>query len=128
MRSLILLAALPLLAACATPREQCLVSATRELTLIDSLIAETQGNLQRGYAVDRQYYTGTRLDLCVGNGYYRGLGWTYCTVPDTRVVDRPVTIDRSVEQQKLRDLRQVRARAEREARTRLEQCNATYPP
>ncbi|RYH08238.1 hypothetical protein [Tropicimonas sp. IMCC6043] len=127
MGRLILLLTLPLLAACATPRQTCLVAATRDLATVDQLIAETEANLQRGYAIEPEYYTGSQVGLCVGNGLYTGLGWTYCTVPQTRVRARPVTIDRTVEQQKLRDLKKVRVRAEREARTKLESCDATYP-
>ena len=42
------------LAACATPREQCIGQATRDLRVLNSLIAETQGNLARGYAIEEQ--------------------------------------------------------------------------
>ena len=34
------------LAACATPRQQCLDTAQRDLVVVDSLIAETRGNLE----------------------------------------------------------------------------------
>lgn len=45
------LAALGLLAACATPQEQCIARETRELRIVESLLAETEANLRRGYAL-----------------------------------------------------------------------------
>ncbi len=46
------LASLALLAACGTPQEQCISRATRDLRTVEALIAETQGNLDRGYALE----------------------------------------------------------------------------
>lgn len=49
-RNLILLAPLALLAACGTPQEQCIRGNTSELRTLTRLLAETEGNLSRGYA------------------------------------------------------------------------------
>ena len=43
---------LVLLAACGTPQEQCIRYNTRDLRTVDRLIAETEGNLDRGYAIE----------------------------------------------------------------------------
>ena len=37
------------LAACGTPQEQCIGAATRDMQVVNRLIAEVQGNLARGY-------------------------------------------------------------------------------
>ncbi len=126
MKRMIPLLLLPLLAACATPRESCVSAAQKELVTIDRLILETRANLQRGYAIDREYYTSSRVDLCVGSRRH-GFGWNYCSVPTTRVRERPVTIDRAAEQRKLSELQQARKRAAQEAQNKLAYCNAKYP-
>lgn len=115
-----------LLAACATPRQACLSDATRDVATIDTLIAETQANLQRGYAIERELYTGTGIDLCLGSWRNR-VGMSYCTVPETRVSTRPVTIDTATEKRKLHELQQARKRAENTARNKLASCEARYP-
>jgi hypothetical protein len=51
MRPVLPLAALGLLAACATPQEQCIARDTRELRIVEQLLAETEANLRRGYAL-----------------------------------------------------------------------------
>ncbi|MBD3765401.1 MAG: hypothetical protein IE927_11935, partial [Rhodobacterales bacterium] len=42
------------LAACGTPREQCIARETRDLRTVDRLIAETEENLRRGYALEER--------------------------------------------------------------------------
>ena len=126
MKWLIPLVALLALAACATPREACLSSARKEIATLDRLIAETRANLDRGYALEREYYTTTRVTYC-GGSRRRGLAWNYCTVPDTRVRVEPVAIDRTTEQRKLRELLQSRKRAENKARQQIAYCDAKAP-
>lgn len=132
MNRLILLALLPILAACSTPRESCLRAASRDLVVVDRLIAQVQGNLARGYAVDREPYVTSTVDLCVGNRGYRGIygggvGFSYCSRPVTRYRANPVAIDRQTEERKLRELKQTRARLEKQVNANLEACNARYP-
>ena len=50
---LILIPLVLLLAGCATPKENCIKSANKDLAVVDRLIAETQANLTRGYARGR---------------------------------------------------------------------------
>lgn len=132
MIRLILLLALPLaVGACSTPRDTCLKSASRDIAVVDRLIAETQANLARGYGVKREPYTSTSLNMCYGGGRYRygapGIGLSYCATPTTRYRNRPVAIDRAAEQRKLTELRQTRSRLVAETNQRLEQCNRLYP-
>ncbi|SDL27673.1 hypothetical protein [Aliiruegeria lutimaris] len=120
------LIALLALAGCATPRESCLSTAQRELATIDKLIAETQANLARGYALQREYYTTSRVTMCAGSRR-NSLAWNYCTVPETRVREEPVAIDRATEERKLRELKQTRKQAEAEAQQKIAYCEAKFP-
>lgn len=132
MRNLILLLALPALLACAPTRQTCLRAATQDVAVVDRLILETQQNLARGYALDREAYVTNSVDLCLGSnrvgfGTGVGVGWSYCNTPTTRYRERPVAIDRAAEQRKLRELQQTRARLIKESEAALEQCNLRYP-
>ncbi|NNE51896.1 MAG: hypothetical protein HKN30_05780, partial [Sulfitobacter sp.] len=53
-----------LLAACATPREQCINRATAELRATRIALAEARDNVARGYAVFRQRVPYTVYDTC----------------------------------------------------------------
>ena len=126
---LLILAPLLLLAGCATPRQACLSTASRDVATIDRLILETRTNLDRGFAVDRELYTGTRVDLCMGGGggrHRHNVGWSYCMVPETRVVATPVAIDTTVEKRKLAELLEARKRAEKTAVERIGYCDMRY--
>lgn len=62
----ILLALLPVLvvAGCGTPQERCIGKATREYRTVQSLLAEVEGNLARGYAWEERSVTRTTFDTC----------------------------------------------------------------
>lgn len=63
--TLALFLALPLtLAACATPQERCISRNTSEYRTVNSLLAEVEGNLARGYAWDERQVTRQRLTQC----------------------------------------------------------------
>lgn len=118
------------LAACGTPQEQCINRNTRDLRTVDRLIAETEGNLARGYA----YETVT-----VYEDY-----WTYCPVPrpvegqpappprlcfDERPVTekRPKAIDLNEEARKLASLKEKRKSLALQAEKVIAACKAQYP-
>lgn len=123
------LAALALLAACGTPQEQCVNRNTRDLRTVDRLIAETEGNLKRGYA----YETVT-----VTEDY-----WDYCPQPPLPDAPPPkprlclqeretterraVAIDLDAEQRKLAGLKAKRVDLARQAEPFIAQCKAEYP-
>lgn len=50
-RSSVILLSMAALAACSTPREQCIRQANAQLATLDRLIAQTQGNINRGYGI-----------------------------------------------------------------------------
>jgi hypothetical protein len=122
---LAMLLALCALASCATSREACLRAATAELATLDRLIAETEANLARGYAIAREPYTTTTLEFCVGTGRLGGafdVGLRYCPDVETRYRDRPVAIDPAAERRKLAQLRARRAAEAERAAARQAAC------
>ncbi len=119
MRAILFLPLLALLvAACASPRERCLRAAVSELRVIDALIAETQGNLDRGYAIDSQVETRTVLELCA---------WPreevlFCTRQEPVTRERPRAIDVAAEERKLADLQERRRAEARRAQAAIDAC------
>lgn len=118
------------LAACGTPQEQCINRNTRDLRTVDRLIAETEGNLARGYAFET---------VTVYEDY-----WAYCPQPpvaegqpappprlclDERPVTerRPKAIDLNDEARKLASLKEKRASLARQAEKVIAGCKAQYP-
>ena len=125
----LLLPALIMLNACGTPQQQCINSGTRDLRVVDRLIAEAEGNLARGYA----YETVTVYETV----------WVNCTpypseavpnpaprscferVPETS--RRPVAIDLAAEQSKLAGLQAKRKSQLRAAAAVVAECKALHP-
>lgn len=132
MRRAIPLVLLLLLSACASPRASCLANATRDVAVLDSLIAQIEGNLARGYAIRQEPYVTSGLDLCIGNAGPWGwggpgpVGWNYCNQVETRYRAIPVPIDRADQQRKLNELKQTRAAKAREATAAAARCDALY--
>lgn len=125
----ILFPALLLLTACGTPQEQCINGGTRDLRVMDRLIKESEGNVQRGYAWEE--ITVLRKS------------WVKCTPkpteanptpePERCLVDvpeterRPVAIDLNAEMAKLASLKAKRAQQLKAAEGLIAQCKAKYP-
>ena len=122
--------ALATLVACGTPQEQCISRNTRDLRTVDRLIAESEGNLARGYAFET---------VTVYEDY-----WTTCERPkpaegqpappprlclDERPVteQRPKAIDLDAEAQKLAGLKAKRRDLARQAEKVIAACKAQYP-
>jgi hypothetical protein len=121
---------LALLAACGTPQEQCISYNTRDLRTVDRLIAEAEGNLERGYAYET---------ITVYEDY-----WAWCPqpkppegqpAPPPRMCldERPVTeqrakaIDLNAEARKLDSLKVKRKELAKRAEAVIAQCKAEYP-
>jgi hypothetical protein len=122
--------ALLLLSACGTPQEQCINRNTRDLRTVERLIAETQGNLDRGYAYE-QITISTPT-------------WVYCDAPRVpegevqppprlclddveETITRPKAIDLADEARKLEGLQAKRRQLARAAEPVIAQCKAAYP-
>lgn len=124
-----------LLAACGTPQDRCISGVTRDLRVVDGLIADTEATLARGYAVVNQ-----TIHVPV---------WNYCTPPvlvrprdgsapvlvpgrmcldnEPRTVRRPVAIDPAAERRKLAGLQDQRRKLVARAEPAIAQCRALHP-
>ncbi|AMY71975.1 hypothetical protein [Frigidibacter mobilis] len=126
--------ALPLLlAACGTPQERCIGTATRDLRTLNGLIEETQANLSRGFAYEEYTVTRSRWVQCRSapirdsNGNLRP-GPTYMCLDDyTDTVRRPVSIDLAEERRKLDGMLEKKRELNRVAAAQIESCKAQFP-
>lgn len=127
----LLIACLALLAACATPQEACVNSALRELRVIDRLLAEVRGNLDRGYALEERTAWRRSWELCdppvaaTEDSPAKPARWCWVREPYT-VTDR-VAIDPVAERRKLDGLIERRAAEARRAAAAVAECRALYP-
>ncbi|MCB2134912.1 MAG: hypothetical protein KDE08_03040 [Rhodobacteraceae bacterium] len=118
-----------LLAACGTPQENCIRTATKELRTMDALVAETEANIARGYSYEEEQvirHTWVRCDrdfLSPGVPAPRRM----CLEPVARVVKRPVAIDPQAEEGKLAGLKSRQKALESEARAAIAACRSRYP-
>lgn len=125
--------ALPILAfltACGTPQEQCISYDTRDLRVVERLIAEVEGNLERGYAIEtvtltREYWTFCHPGPSIEGERTRSP--ERCLIDREYEVERPKAIDLAAEAQKLEGLRQKRTELARKAEAVIDQCQAKYP-
>lgn len=138
MRRLALLSALALLAACGTPQERCIARETRDLRILDRLIAETRADIARGYAIETYTISVSYWDTC-----YRPAANQPPPAPGTQprpVLDpypclesrdvtrtRPKAIDLDAERAKLASMERKRADLARAAEASIAQCRALYP-
>jgi len=107
-----------LLAACATPEQRCAGPAVTDLRIVNGLIAETQGNIARGFAMQREPVVRQRLLPCgPGDGPF-----TFCLYDEAMMTERPVAIDRATERAKLATLFERRAELQETIRARLVAC------
>jgi hypothetical protein len=120
-----------MLVACGTPQEQCIARETRDLRVVNRLIAETEGNLARGYAFEEFTTFRTEYVQC---GFLPDDG-DPATEPRARLCldrvpetdRRPVAIDLRAEQQKLDSLLAKRRDLELRATDVVAACKAAYP-
>jgi hypothetical protein len=129
MKRLALLS-LALLVACGTPQEQCINRGTRDLRTVEKLIAETQGNLDRGYALEEVTRYEDYWDTCYDQVVVEGevlLKPRMCLKERAYTVERPKAIDLNAEAKKLESLKVKRAELARAAEAVIAQCRAEYP-
>ena len=121
--------ALGLLAACGTPQQQCVAGATRDLRVVDRLVAETEGNLSRGYAFASVDETRPRFVDCTPDPTPERPDPKprQCLEEVTETVSRPVAIDLNAEAAKLASLQTKRAELARSAQAVIAACQRQYP-
>ncbi|MCG3266964.1 hypothetical protein [Yoonia sp. I 8.24] len=120
---------LPLIAltACATPREQCINDANREVRVLTHLVNETRGNLARGYAIAESTDVRTLVRTCRGRDANDEIFTYPCNETETFTTTRPVSIDLDAEQVKLAQLERRLSQAQANANTSISQCIAIHP-
>lgn len=128
-RALLSLSVLSLLAACGTPQERCINRNTRDLRTVEKLIAEVQGNLDRGYAYEEYTVSIPVWRECVVT---RATATTPavtrpCLEDEEETRTRPVAIDLNAERAKLESLYQKRDQLQREAQSVVALCKEQYP-
>lgn len=123
------LALLTLLAACGTPQEQCIQRNTHDLRTVDRLIAETQGNIDRGYALEDVTITEEHLGYCErpqppGQPPAAPVP---CLVEHDVTVQKPKAIDLADEAKKLAGLKDKRAELASAAGPVIARCKEEFP-
>lgn len=121
------LALLPLVAACATPREACLASVGKDQRVLETLIEETRGNINRGYAVEVEQKVREVRGTCKSELPDGTLIRTSCKEVDVRNVRVPVAIDLNAERAKLASLEERQQQMISNAQIARQQCIAANP-
>ncbi len=122
MRKFILGFAL-LVAACATPLEQCIANSSRDLRVLNGLVAQTRGNIERGFAIRSEEYFETEEQVC---GAIDGEA-VYCNVPVAQSRNVPVAINLDAEQAKLNSLLNKQAELSQRANAVAAECRIRHP-
>lgn len=121
------LAMIPLLAACATPRQSCLTEVTRDQRVLSALILETRGNLDRGYAIETEQKFREVRAFCESTLPDGTEIRTRCTKTEVRNVNVPVAIDLDAERAKLASLEERLLQLQINSEAARQQCLSTYP-
>ncbi|MBW7057511.1 hypothetical protein KY389_12535 [Paracoccus bogoriensis] len=124
--------ALPLaLAACGTPQERCISRNTSEYRTVNSLLAEVEGNLARGYAWGERQIVRSRLAQCqtvTTDREGKPVITTYGCWRDELETERfRVPIDPVAEARKRDGLIARRNALSASAARAVEACRAAYP-
>ncbi len=123
---------LPLaLMSCATPQERCIARSTSEYRTVSRLLAEVEGNLQRGYAweerqVVREFLTQCRDHVRDAKGNIEVI-YRPCYRDHLETERYRVPIDPVAETRKRDNLAARKAQLSRQAAAAVEACKAAYP-
>ncbi|MEL6682045.1 MAG: hypothetical protein AAFQ09_05305 [Pseudomonadota bacterium] len=115
------------LAACATPREECIADATRDTRVLSNLINQTEANLARGYAIEERQDVRTRTRTCRGKTDDGESFFFPCNETDTFTTTVPVAIDLNAERAKLTSLQERLVSAKASSDQAVVQCIAIHP-
>jgi hypothetical protein len=123
-------AILGLLAACGTPQDQCIARETRDLRVLDRLIAETQGNIDRGYALVDVQVERDRWILCPAPPPVEGEPAAkprMCLDDYLETETQAKAINLDAEADKLSSMKIKRAGLAKAAERQITACRAAYP-
>lgn len=121
---------LGLVAACGTPQEQCIARETRDLRVLDRLIAETQGNIDRGYALVEVPVVRDRWVPCPAPPPVEGeppAKPRMCLDDYVDTETQPKAINLALEADKLSGMKTKRAGLAKAAERQIAACRAAYP-
>lgn len=125
----LLLPSLLILSACGTPQERCIGTASRDMRVVDRLIAETEGNIKRGYALEDVTVYETQWVDCtprVAQGQPAPKPQMCLDdVPET--VTKAKAIDLNAEAAKLKSLQTKRAQQAKAAAPQIKACKQQFP-
>ena len=131
MKRVVAFSVLALLVGCGTPQERCIANVTRDMRVVDRLIVETQGNLDRGYALAEVERSVTRWVVCAPG---RPATTTEPARPPRMCLrdhDYTVTVPRAInladERVKLLELQKKRVQLEKASRPAVAGCKLQYP-
>ena len=115
------------LMACATPQQRCIIKAAPDLPVLNRLIAESEGNLTRGYAfrdveIEIDVWKLCRVDLTPSESEV-----AMCLETETTTTREAVAIDLTAEAAKLASMRARRDEIEAQAQPAFAQCQAEFP-
>lgn len=117
------------LAACGTPQQQCVRLASHDMVVLDRLIAETQGNIARGFGYAQTVETRPEFVDCTPRL------WDDETAPAPQMcledvphtVSKPIALDLQAEAAKLASMQKRRAEMAKTLAPAIADCQARYP-
>ncbi|MDB0061459.1 hypothetical protein N8388_04830 [Octadecabacter sp.] len=127
MKKTLILLPLLAIAACSTPREQCISNANGQLRTLDRLIDVASGNVQRGFALAEVQDVRVLRTTCQGTNEDGSTFRFPCEETETFTRREPVSINIVEERVKLAQLQDQRDSAARDVAARTQQCIAIHP-
>ncbi|MBT5295522.1 MAG: hypothetical protein HOL32_08115 [Octadecabacter sp.] len=127
MKKTLILLPLLAIAACSTPREQCISNANGQLRTLDRLIDVASGNVQRGFALAEVQDVRVLRTTCQGTNEDGSTFRFSCEETETFTRREPVSINIVEERVKLAQLQDQRDSAARDVAARTQQCIAIHP-
>lgn len=129
MKRFLLISAVLTLAACGTPQEQCIGQVSQNLRIVDKLIAESERNLVRGYAIAEVVQTRSEFVDCTPDPTPERPRPRprQCLQDVSETVSRPVAIDLNAEAAKLASLKAKRSQLATSTASAIAACQRQYP-
>ena len=127
MKKTLILLPLLAIAACSTPREQCISNANGQLRTLNRLIDVASGNVQRGFALAEVQDVRVLRTTCQGTNEDGSTFRFPCEETETFTRREPVSINIVEERVKLAQLQDQRDSAARDVAARTQQCIAIHP-
>ncbi|MFY0692876.1 MAG: hypothetical protein JXR14_13265 [Paracoccaceae bacterium] len=127
MKILVPLFVVVLLAGCGDPRSKCIKDASKDLSVIQELIADTEATIARGYAIQTETRTVVYTDFCFGSHRYNRGSFQFCNRAQPVVSKEPVAVDLDAERRKLKSLREKEAELRRRTALDIQKCELANP-